>query len=95
MAFDRNFPSKAMSEHEKFVVPHEIDEILDRLPRRVTLHVPDRILSLWFPPGPANGVMEGSALARAVNYAKSCTCTFTYHGDRGEGVFCTAIPSED
>jgi hypothetical protein len=48
MAFDRNFPSKAMSEHEKFVVPHEIDEILDRLPPQVTLHVPDNILSRWF-----------------------------------------------
>jgi hypothetical protein len=54
-----------MSEHEKFAVPHEIEEILDRLPSQVMLHVPDRILSLWFPPGPAHGVMEGSALARA------------------------------
>jgi hypothetical protein len=72
MAFDRNFPSKAMSEHEKFVVPHEIDEILDRLPPRVTLHVPDHILSRWFPPGPANGVMEGRALARAELRQKLC-----------------------
>ena len=54
-----------MSEHEKFAAPHEIEEILDRLPPQVTLHVPDHILSLWFPPGPANGVMEGRALARA------------------------------
>ena len=30
-----------MSEHEKFAVPHEIEEILDRLPPQVTLHVPD------------------------------------------------------
>ena len=69
MAFDWNFPSKAMSEHEKFVVPHEIDEILDRLPPQVTLHVPDHILSLWFPPGPSNGVMQGRVLARALSYA--------------------------
>jgi hypothetical protein len=91
----RNFPWKAMSEHEKFAVPHEIEEILDRLPPRVTLHVPDHILSLWFPPGPANGVMEGRALARVLSYAKSCACEFAYHGDRGEGVFSKAIPSED
>jgi hypothetical protein len=84
-----------MSEHEKFAVPHEIEEILDRLPPRVTLHVPDHILSLWFPPGPANGVMEGRALARVLSYAKSCACEFAYHGDRGEGVFSKAIPSED
>ena len=95
MAFDRNSPSKAMSEHEKFVVPHEIDEILDRLPPRVTLHVPDHILSLWFPPGPSNGVMQGRALARAVSYAKSCACSFAYHGDVGEGVFSKAIPPEE
>src|SRR5262245_46407882 len=70
MGFWPSFPSKAaglsskaMSEHEKFAVPHEIDEILDRLPPQVTLHVPDHILALWFPPGPANGVMEGRALA--------------------------------
>src|SRR5260221_11996093 len=84
-----------MSEHEKFAVPHEIEEILDRLPPQVTLHVPDHILSLWFPPGPANRVMEGRALARALSYAKSCGCEFAYHGDRGEGVFSTAIPTED
>jgi hypothetical protein len=80
--FGRNFPSTAMSEHDRFSVPHEIDEILERLPRQVTLNVHDHILSLWFPPGPVNGVMEGAALARAVSYAKSCACTFTYHGDR-------------
>ena len=71
-----------MSEHDRFSVPHEIDEILERLPRQVTLNVHDHILSLWFPPGPVNGVMEGAALARAVSYAKSCACPFTYHGDR-------------
>ena len=84
-----------MSEHEKFVVPHEIDEILDRLPPQVTLHVPDHILSLWFPPGPSNGVMQGHPLARALSYAKSCACAFAYHGDRGEGVFSKAIPPEE
>jgi hypothetical protein len=84
-----------MREHEKFAVPHEIDEILDRLPPQVTLNVPDHVLALWFPPGPANGVMEGRALARAQSYAKSCGCTFAYHGDLGEGAFAKAIPSED
>ena len=93
--FGRNFPSTAMSEHDRFSVPHEIDEILERLPRQVTLNVHDHILSLWFPPGPVNGVMEGAALARAVSYAKSCACPFTYHGDRGEGVFSKGIASED
>jgi hypothetical protein len=59
MAFDRNFGSKVMTDRErasspqKFSVPREIDEILELLPQHVTLNVPDHILSLWFPPGPA------------------------------------------
>jgi len=64
MAFDRNFPAKAMSEHEKFSVPHEIEEILDRLPPQVTLHVPDHILSLWFPPGRTASCKDGRSRAR-------------------------------
>jgi hypothetical protein len=84
-----------MSEHDRFSVPHEIDEILERLPPQVTLNVPDHILALWFPPGPANGVMEGRALARAQSYAQSCACQFAYHGDVGEGVFSKAMASED
>ena len=92
MAFGRNFPSTAMSEHERFSVPHEIDEILERLPPQVTLNVPDHILSRWFPPGPANGVMEGAALARAQSYAQSCACRFAYHGSVREGVFYKPIP---
>jgi len=42
---------------QKFSAPHEIDEILELLPSQVTLNVPDHILSLWFPPGPANGIV--------------------------------------
>ena len=79
----------------KFAVPQEIEEILDRLPPQVTLHVPDHILSLWFPLGPSNGVMQGRAFARALSYAKNCACSFAYHGDIGEGVFSKAIPPED
>src|SRR6516164_11357624 len=85
MAFGRNFPSTAMSEHERFSVPHEIDEILERLPPQVTLNVPDHILSRWFPPGPVDGIMEGRALARAQSYAQSCACRFAYHGSVREG----------
>jgi hypothetical protein len=89
------FPSTAMSEHERFSVPHEIDEILERLPPQVTLNVPDHILSRWFPPGPVNGVMEGATLARAQSYAQSCACRFAYHGSAREGVFYKPIPSDD
>src|SRR5262249_55758839 len=95
MAFGRNFPSTAMSEHDGFSVPHDIDEILERLPPQVTLNVPDHILSLWFPPGPVDGVMEGRSLARAESYAQSCACRSEYHGSAREGIFYKPIPSED
>ena len=79
---------------ERISVPHQVDEILDFLPPQATFNVPDHILSLWFPPGPANGVIEGRALARALSYAQSRACKFAYHGSIGEGVFYKPIPSE-
>jgi hypothetical protein len=91
--FDGVFESKAMIDSErfpssqKFSTPHAIDEILDLLPPHVTLNVPRHILSLWFLPGPANGLMEGPALERAQSYAKSCGCKFQYHSGTREGVF--------
>ena len=78
-----------------FAVPHEIDEILDRLPRQVTLNVPDPILSLWFPPGPTDGGMDGLALERAQSYARTCGCKFAYHRSIREGVFYKPMASED
>jgi hypothetical protein len=78
-----------------FSAPHEVDEILELLPLQVTLNVPDHLLSLWFPPGPANGVMEGAALARAQSYAQSCGCQFEYNGATREGVFSKVMPREN
>jgi hypothetical protein len=84
-----------MGEPERFSVPFVIEEILDRLPPEVALHVPDHILAIWFPPGPANGVMLESSLARAQAYAQSCGCEFTYHGDAREGIFYRTIASDN
>jgi hypothetical protein len=47
-----------------FSAPHEIDEILELLPPQVTLNVPDHLLSLWFPPGPVNGVAPRSSVRK-------------------------------
>ena len=75
------------SSSEKFSAPHEIDEILELLPPHVTLNVPGHILSSWFSPGGATGVMEGPALERAQSYAKSCGCKFDYSPETREGIF--------
>ena len=76
-----------MHDGDQFPVPHEIDEILDRLPPGVTLNVPDQILMQWFPPGPAEQGMVGIALERAQRYAESCGCKFSYHRSIREGIF--------
>jgi hypothetical protein len=76
-----------MSHDDRFPVPHEIEEILERLPAQVTLNVPDHVLALWFPPGPTDGGMAGLALERAQSYAQSCGCKFVYHNSIREGIF--------
>jgi hypothetical protein len=78
-----------------FSAPHEVDEILELLPPQVTLNVPDHLLSLWFPPGPANGVMEAAALERAQSYAQSCGCRFVYNSAAREGIFSKVMPREN
>jgi hypothetical protein len=84
-----------MGEPERFSVPFVIEEILERLPSEVALHVPDHILAIWFPPGPASGVMPEAALARARGYAQSCGCEFDYHGSTHEGIFYRTIESDN
>ena len=87
--------SRAMGEPERFSVPFVIEEILERLPPEVALHVPDHILAIWFAPGPANSVMPEASLARAQGYAQSCGCEFAYHGDTREGIFYRTVESDN
>jgi hypothetical protein len=83
----------AMVENQKFPLPPEIDEILDRLPPQVTLNVPSDVLVNWFSPASAGGDMDEVTLARAENYARSCGCRFAYHGSIREGVFYRLVKS--
>jgi hypothetical protein len=89
--FDR-IESGAMVERERFLVPSEVEEILERLPPQVTLHVPDHILSRWFPSASVAGAMSEAALARVAGYARSCGCEFRHRG--GEGIFCRPARAE-
>jgi hypothetical protein len=77
-----------------FSVPHEIDEILERLPPQLTLNVPDHVLALWFPREPADGVIDAPTLERARRYAQSCGCEFAHHQSIREGVFYRPMPRE-
>jgi hypothetical protein len=78
-----------------FSVPHEIDEILERLPPQLTLNVPDHVLALWFPCEPADGAIGAPTLERARHYAQSCGCEFAYHQSSREGVFSRPLPPRE
>jgi hypothetical protein len=57
-------PPASVAHQQKFSVPHEIDEILERLPPQVTLNVPDHILSRWFPPRRRHGMTRARARSK-------------------------------
>jgi hypothetical protein len=82
-----------MPHNREFPVPPEVDEILDRLPPRVTLNVPDYVLLQWFPPKSADGGVDEITLERAQGYAQSCGCKFGYHASIREGVFYRPLPA--
>jgi hypothetical protein len=67
--------------------PEGFREILDKLPLRVAMHVPNDVFEIWFPPGAANGIIDGATSQRARAYAAECNCRFSYLPDRREGVF--------
>ena len=76
-----------MVQDREFPVPPEIDEILDRLPSKVTLNVPDYVLVRWFPPASPAGSVDDVTIERAQRYAQSCRCKFGYHASIREGIF--------
>ena len=60
-----------MVENQKFPLPPEIDEILDRLPPQVTLNVPSDVLVHWFSPASADGDMDEVTLARVLRTTRA------------------------
>jgi hypothetical protein len=74
--------------------PEAFRETLEKLVPGVSMHVPDAILEIWFPPGPIAGIMDGSALATARAYGAKSGCGFFYLSDRHEGVFHKDQPQE-
>ena len=78
-----------------FLVPHEIDEILERLPPQLTLNVPGHVLALWFPREPADGAIDAPTLERASRYAQSCGCELAHHQSIREGVFYRPMPPRE
>lgn len=76
-----------MGEMLSFGVPPEVDEILELLPPRVSLNIPESVLAEWFSLAAGNGRVNDAVLKRAETYAKTCGCRFGYHTSIREGVF--------
>lgn len=76
-----------MSEESPFGVPHEIDEILELLPPRVSLNVPETVLVEWFSAAAREGRVTDAMISRAETFARTCGCRFGYHASIREGVF--------
>jgi len=76
-----------MGEVPSFGVPPELDELLELLPPRVSLNVPENVLAEWFSPVAGNGQVNETILKRAEVYAQTCGCKFAYHASIREGVF--------
>lgn len=76
-----------MSDETSFGVPHEIDEILELLPPRISLNVPENVLVEWFSPAAGDDRINETIIKRAEVYAKTCGCKFGYHASIREGVF--------
>jgi hypothetical protein len=82
-----------MPQDREFSTPHEVDEILERLPPQITLNLPDHVLAARFPPGPSGGGMDEMTLQRAQSYARSNGCKFAYDRTTREGIFYRSISS--
>lgn len=76
-----------MEHMSSFGVPSEIDEILEILPPRISLNIPESVLAEWFSPVAGHARVNDAILKRAETYAKTCGCKFGYHASIREGVF--------
>jgi hypothetical protein len=71
----------------------ELDGLLERLPLRIGVYVPDDILAQLFPPGTADGILDPKAREAAVEYAGRFDCEFEYDEERREGTFWKFVPA--
>lgn len=76
-----------MQKAAPFGVPPEIDEILELLPPRVALNVPEAVLAEWFHPVASDGGVDEAVLKRAEVCTRTCGCRFAYDASLGEGDF--------
>ena len=73
--------------------PAEMDEVLEKLPLRIGVYVPDDLLEDWFAPGTGMNPVSDVALKAAGQYGRRFECEFKHYPDRQEGVFWKWVPA--
>jgi len=71
----------------------DLDRLLERLPLRIGVYVPEDILEDLFPPGAVNGSLDPEAQKAAADYARRFDCEFRYDAQRHEGTFWKFVPA--
>lgn len=72
--------------------PTDMVQVLNRLPLRIGVYVPDDLLENWFAPGQGMSPPSDTALAAAAAYGRQFDCEFKHDADRKEGVFWKWVP---
>lgn len=73
--------------------PQEMDNVLQLLPLRIGVYVPDDLLEDWFAPGTGMNPPSAAALAAAGAYGRRFECEFKHYRERKEGVFWKWVPA--
>jgi len=65
----------------------DLEAILAMFTPGMSLYVPDELLALWYPPGPANGQMPTNMEEAISHMAALCSCSFAYVAEKNAGCF--------
>ena len=71
--------------------PKDLAEILRALPEGTPLLLPDELLSLLFPPGVVDGVLDPKSRKAAEEYGAYFNCLFSHEPDQQQGCFAKQI----
>jgi hypothetical protein len=72
--------------------PAAMEQVLESLPLRIGVYVPDDLIENWFAPGEGMSPPPPKALTAAADYAQRFECEFKHDAARKEGVFWKWVP---
>ncbi|WP_265502874.1 hypothetical protein [Paracoccus beibuensis] len=72
--------------------PVEMERVLESLPLRIGVYVPDDLMEDWFAPGEGMNPPSDDALTAAAGFGRRFDCEFKHDADRMEGFFWKWVP---